>query len=194
MNQDIENFIGWIAKNYNYKNDPITHLKLQKLCFYLYGALMAKDLEFAISPEPIQFEAWDHGPVNTYVYNQFRKYQGVPIDSFPAAGVYAGEVEETLRDALTVYGAFDGWALRQQSHLEQPWKDAYQNGKITISSDLMKTYFKIKFSPGNVDAPEYFFGLGSFLIDGIPVQRYHSLKALAEAVKRVQGIEENRSV
>lgn len=194
MNHDMENFIGWIAKNYGYRNDPITHLKLQKLCFYLYGALMAKDLEFAISPEPIRFEAWDHGPVNTYVYNQFRKYQGVPIDSFPPAGKYGVEVEETLIDALTIYGALDGWALRQQSHLEQPWKVAYKSGKLTIPLDSMKTYFKDKFSPGNVDAPEYLFGLGSFLIDGIPVQPYHSLKALAEAVKRVQGIEENRSV
>lgn len=188
MNRIMENFGGWISQNYPYKNDPITHLKIQKLCFYLYGALMARDLEFAISPAPIQFEAWDHGPVNCELYKQYRMYGGNPIEVFPAAGKYVPGAVEVLNEALIIYGALDAWALRQQSHLEQPWKDAYQQGKGQIPSAKMKVYFKKKFSKGSVAAPEYLFGLGSFRIDGIPVQPYKSLTALAEAVKRMQGI------
>ena len=54
----------------------VTHLKLQKLCFYCYGvgrALGAKDLG------KVEFEAWQHGPVCKDVWFEYRETGRRPI-------------------------------------------------------------------------------------------------------------------
>jgi uncharacterized phage-associated protein len=181
---DVRQFAGWIARSYQYRKEPLTHLKVQKLAFYCYGAVLAHDLESRLSDWPIQFEAWEHGPVNKELWSEFKSFGGQPIASFPESGVAEPAVEDILQDALTVYGALSAWSLRQQSHLEQPWKDAFEQGRTAIHLADMRAHFKRKFAPGAVVAPEYLFGLGSFRIDGIPIQTYPSFKSLAAAVKR----------
>lgn len=52
-------------------NEKITHLKLQKLCYY------AKSWGLAIANDPIfdeKFQAWVHGPVNEKLYNIYKDY------------------------------------------------------------------------------------------------------------------------
>lgn len=179
------NLSGWICHNYKYKS-PLTHLKLQKLFFYCYGALLAANLEDQVGEEII-FEPWEHGPVNNELYKFFRSKGSEPIEKkdFPEAGVYSKKVVNTLTDALTVYGVMSAWSLRNQTHAEEPWKTAYGKKEDKIDPENLKRFFKIKFSSGSVAAPEYLFSPSSFKIDGIPVQNYPDLNSLAKAVNSV---------
>lgn len=179
----VMSLAGWIGHNYNYK-DPITHLKLQKLVFYCYGAILSKDLENEIG-SPIIFEPWEHGPVNRILYREFRDAGPSPISTFPEPGKYSEDASEVLESAITIYGALDAWPLRQQSHLESIWKESYDRKELRIDPQSMKHHFKKKFAKGQTQAPEYVFGLSSFRIDGIPMQSYDDLSSLAKAVQRV---------
>lgn len=179
----VKALAGWINQNYTYP-EPLTHLKIQKLLFYCYGALLASDMEAAIGPN-ISFEAWEHGPVNRELYRLFCQYGANPIPEFPKAGTYSAAVENTMRDSLKVYGCLDAWALRQQTHTESPWIKAYKERVTYIDQGELKKFFKTKYSYGSVQAPEYVFGMGSFRIDNIPVGSYKNLGSLAETVERV---------
>jgi uncharacterized phage-associated protein len=183
--QAVINLAGWICTHYPYK-DALTHLKLQKLLFYCYGALLAHDLEEQVGAQ-IVFEPWEHGPVNRDLYRAFRNQGSAPIlpKDCPTPGVYSKSAERVMKDALTVYGVLSAWSLREQTHLEDPWKIAYENKSSEIDPEALKAYFKQKFARGSVSAPEYLFGLSSFKIDDIPVQDYPNLHALAKAAARV---------
>ena len=181
MAQPVKELCGWIFNQYPYK-EPLTHLKLQKLFFYCYGALLSEDLEFEIAPE-LTFEPWEHGPVNRDLYRLLRSKgsSAIVASDCSEVGYYSSEASELLRNAITVYGAMSAWALRNQTHTEEPWKTAYENKESIIDPKGLKRFFKKKFEPGAVAAPEYLFGLNNFKVDGIPVQPYESLHSLAEA-------------
>ncbi len=179
----IHELAGWILQNYPYA-DKITHLKLQKLCFYAYGSLLSRDLENEIGPT-LTFRAWEHGPVNSDLYQTMSKFGAQPITEIPKEGKYPASVTRTLSCAVRIYGVLDAWSLRQETHLEAPWRDAFNIKAIIMDNKKLKAHFKQKFSDGSVKAPEYIVGSGSFQVDGIPVPSYLSLEDLAEAVARI---------
>lgn len=181
----MKHLTGWICKNYGYK-DPLTHLKLQKLFFYCYGALLSQNLEQTVGADLV-FEPWDHGPVNRELYNHFRYKGANPLQpqDYPEAVEFPNEVEYLLQNTLDIYGAMSAWSLRQQTHTEKPWVKAYDQKETQIDPENLKIFFQEKFASGTVEAPEYLFGLSSFQIDGIPIQTYGNLQQLASEVRRV---------
>jgi uncharacterized phage-associated protein len=133
---NIQSLSGWICKNYQYK-DSLTHLKLQKLFFYCYGALQSNDLEKEIGSDVI-FEPWHHGPVNRNLYQIFKNKKSNPI-TFEDCNVTAefdDKVSKVLMDTLIIYGAMSAWSLREQTHTEKPWKIAYEKQLSEIDYDL----------------------------------------------------------
>lgn len=63
------NYIIWFV-NQNFLNTSFTHVKLQKILYYVY-------CDFLKSGFPIfddQIEKWQYGPVTPSVYNTFRSY------------------------------------------------------------------------------------------------------------------------
>ena len=122
--------------------EGLTHLKLQKLLYYAQGfhlALFGKQL----FPEAI--EAWKHGPVVSAVWDSFKQHGSASIPA--SAGVnLAGllpEQRDLLNDVWNAYGQFSAWKLRNMTHEEAPWKNAYQsnrNGLITETA--LKSYFQ----------------------------------------------------
>jgi uncharacterized phage-associated protein len=179
------NLAAWIRHHYPYGIlDPLTHLKLQKLGFYCYGAALAYECERSIGQ--VDFEAWEHGPVNRPVYRHYRGYKNQPIPSDQTeATSYDAGTEALLTDVLRVYGLLDAWHLRQQSHLEQPWIDARASGAHSIPTETIRKHFFSKLRSGHVQTPEYLFDAGSFRLDGIPVRPSSaSLHDLASLVGR----------
>jgi uncharacterized phage-associated protein len=172
----------WVLENYPY-NDPITHLKLQKLLFYCYGLVLASGCERALG-DAIDFQPWEHGPVNREIWSQYKSYQSAEIPVLNSRTVnYAPLADSTLRDALAVYGLLDAWRLRQQSHLEKPWNVAYQQRAHVIDHELIRRHFAHKFFSGSVNAPEYLLDTGTLRLDNIPVQGYPSFAELARVLK-----------
>jgi uncharacterized phage-associated protein len=91
-------------------------------------------------PEPI--EAWNHGPSS--IYHQYKAYGSSPLP-FPEdfdATHYSEETQDFLDEVYSVYGQFSAWKLRQMTHEEPPWKEAFEKGRAIISRETMKTYFK----------------------------------------------------
>ena len=166
------------------RGQDVTHLKLQKLVFYAFGVAIAHDFEAEVGP--LEFEAWEHGPVNRSVWEKFRTYRSAPI---PPPGEeppsYSKGLERALVHAVTVYGSLDAWSLRHQTHLEAPWVDAFKRRERVIDPAAVRTHFKAKYG-GAVKPPEYLSHAWNFRIDRLPVASFTSFRALAEAVAQAR--------
>jgi uncharacterized phage-associated protein len=128
----------FLAKQEPDAGDLISHLKLQKLCYYAQG------VGLAARGEPVfkeRLEAWLHGPVVPDLYQAYKAYGDNPIP--PVTDLDLDQFDPAdrmvLDDVYTYYGQFSGWRLRQMTHAETPWKDAYErdmNHEIAISALL----------------------------------------------------------
>jgi uncharacterized phage-associated protein len=172
----------WIQERYPYAVlDQLTHLKLQKLGFYCFGAALAFGHEDEVAG--ITFEAWDHGPVNREVYREYRAFGASRLPESSSRTVeYSAETEQVMLDVLRVYGVLDAWTLREESHLELPWIEARERGDAIISNDRIKAHFSGKFRGDAIRPPEHLLNAGSFSLDGIPVRSYSSLHEIAGAI------------
>ncbi|WP_165831863.1 Panacea domain-containing protein [Brachybacterium endophyticum] len=122
-------------------------MKLQKLVFY------AQAYKLAWLGRPIFTEhvrAWTHGPV---VYELWQQHAGETVaeaDDIEADGRVALdandlEVIEAVWDGL---GSLSGWELRNRTHDEDPWKDAFdpqepRHNRI-ISHESMSSFYSVK--------------------------------------------------
>jgi len=119
--------------------DLISNLKLQKLVYYAQG------FHLAIFDGPLfgdNIIAWEHGPVIPILYHEYKDYgaDAIPPQDFDPA-IFSPEIRDLLDEVYSVFGQFSAWKLRNMTHEEPPWKDAYEgNGLVTHES--MKEYFK----------------------------------------------------
>lgn len=124
---------------------PMTHKKIQKLCYYAqawYYALKNARLEDA------DFQAWIHGPVAPALYERFKSFG---LDTIKIQSTYSPKIEEDdisfLEDIWETYGEYTGNALEALSHRETPWLQArsgYAANErccIVISPEAMKSYY-----------------------------------------------------
>ena len=178
---------SWLRANTPPRPDALTHLKLQKLLFYCYGAATAHEHDGALGT--IEFEAWEHGPVCRDVWKDLRTFNGKPLPPLAddAADVaYDDGTARLLHDVVNVYGRLDAWSLRQESHLEAPWIDAWGAHKGVIADAAIRAHFTQKFG-GAVSYPEYLLRRSSMELDGIAVRKYPSLRALSRHVSAMLG-------
>lgn len=102
----------------------MTHLKLQKLCYYA----QAWHLVFTGGQNMFDehFEAWAHGPVCPDLWREYRGYSYNPI---PAPEEFDGNIFnetqlDTLNEVWDAYGQFDARYLERLTHSETPWINA----------------------------------------------------------------------
>lgn len=121
--------------------DLMSHLKLQKLCYYAQG------FSLAMRGEPLfreRIEAWQHGPVIPDLWREYRDHgsSAIPAPENVDLGIYDEDVKELLNEVYEVYGQYSAWKLRNMTHGEPPWRDAWAKGPNTdISNDAMREYF-----------------------------------------------------
>ena len=124
----------------------ISHLKLQKLCYY------AQAWNYALKGfrlEDTDYQAWVHGPVSPALYEHFKVfgYEGIRLK-----GEYKSRIDEDdkslLEDVWATYGNLTGNALEALSHRELPWISArrgYMPGErcsVIISPESMASYYR----------------------------------------------------
>lgn len=175
----------WIRATALERPDPLTHLKLQKLAYYCYGALLAFDCEDLIGH--IEFQAWKHGPVSPEIYALYQHLGKNPIGRAQKPQVHP-TAELHLNDVMNVFGRMTAWQLREESHIEKtPWSNVY-NGAYNqvISEVLLRKHFRVMFKE-SVRFPEKLFGSSSLELDRIPVPRFRSLHEMSLAVSRILG-------
>ncbi len=120
--------------------DTISNMKLQKLVYYAQG------FHLAMFDEPLfkeKIEAWDHGPVVPELYHRFKTYGSGAIEKPREIDFskYDSQVRELLNEVWSVYGQFSAWKLRNMTHEEAPWQNAYKKDGVINQAD-MREYFK----------------------------------------------------
>lgn len=125
--------------------NPMTPLKLQKLCYYAQAWSLVWDDDKLFDDE---FQAWVHGPAS---YELYKKYQGYsPIKEFVGEfneNIFSNDQLETLQAVWDGYGSYSGKYLEQLTHNEDPWKNArvgYSPGQpsnVIIDKNSMKEYY-----------------------------------------------------
>lgn len=125
--------------------ERLTHLKLQKILYYIQG------FSLAIHDKPVfkdDIQAWPHGPVVSEVYNKYRQHRCNPLpDANKKDTIQVDkEVKSIVKNVLDEVGQFSAWKLRNMTHEELPWKNAWERGggqmsNQKISQEDMKAYF-----------------------------------------------------
>lgn len=142
MNEEknIEDLANWFLAK-----EPMTHKKLQKLCYY------AVAWGWALMDKPIvkdgDFEAWVHGPVSLTLYQKYKTYGWNNIEKKEEAPKFPSDIEELLNSVWDTYGDKSGNELEALSHSERPWKEARINlnederGHVKISPETMRVFY-----------------------------------------------------
>lgn len=122
-------------------------LKLQKLLYYCNGWHLALRNR-PIFNDPIQ--AWRHGPVVQSIYSYHRTEPSVSTWTFGNARELTADERAVAQAVLKLYGAKSGWALRNLTHEESPWVDAWARSNdgairgVEISQDTIRDFFSEK--------------------------------------------------
>lgn len=131
----------FLARSDSEVGDILSNLKLQKLCYYAQGVALAA------RGEPLfeeRIEAWLHGPVVPALYRRYKEYGAGAIP--PVADLdltaYDDADRRILDDVYDFYGQYSAWRLRDMTHSEAPWKDAYAEGmSAEISTEALRAHF-----------------------------------------------------
>ena len=144
---EISMFTVFDIANWFLSKEPMTHKKLQKLCYYAQAWLYV----FECNKVSSEFEAWVHGPVNRKLWNKFRSfgYSNIPCDELKKVSVTIDdpEVLDVLNSVWETYGEFTGFELENLTHKETPWIEArkglenFEPSDRLISKDTMKKYY-----------------------------------------------------
>lgn len=134
---------------------PMTHKKLQKLCYYCQGWHIALFNEELFTD---RIEAWIHGPVITSLYPMYADYgwEEIPQNSLQNWKLSKNQLE-TIDAVWEAYGKYSGDELEVLSHSESPWKIArgslkpYEPSNNIIDRGLMEPFFR-KLSAESQDA------------------------------------------
>lgn len=131
------------AARFFLSKDPMTHLKLQKLCYYaqawhlaVYGTRLFDE----------EFQAWLHGPVSPSLYQRYKQWGTYEISQYTGEVELCDRVKNFLEMIYGMYGAYSGPQLENLTHSEDPWKTA-RNGEEgyctnVISDDSMLEYYR----------------------------------------------------
>lgn len=103
--------------------DSITHLKIQKLLYYVqaWGLVFTGNSFFKE-----KFQAWSHGPVLPTVFHSLKQYRFQNI----AGEIIAENLEttnknvEVIENVWETYGELSAKHLEQLTHQEKPWIEA----------------------------------------------------------------------
>ncbi|UWS78527.1 DUF4065 domain-containing protein [Phaeobacter sp. G2] len=136
----------------------VTQIDLQKICYFLHGHHLVDHGQPMIAST---FEAWDYGPVQRSLYNQFKKFGSQSITELavafdpirqkekPLPSVTTNSIRETIAKHLPKYLSIPSFELVEMTHQpDTPWSktrsDAINSANIgmRISNDLIVDLFE----------------------------------------------------
>lgn len=125
--------------------ETMTHLKLQKLCYYAQAWFFTLK---KIRLMDTEFQAWIHGPVSPELYEKFKcfGFSGIKLSNEYICEIQEEDLE-LLESVWETYGDRTGNALEALTHTERPWIEArtgYQPDErceVVISLQSMCDYY-----------------------------------------------------
>ena len=129
-----------IAYSLKIKN-PITHLKLQKLLYFVQAKFLLE------TPHPCfsdKIEAWAFGPVVPNVYKKYKKYSRSTLKtSNNYTRVISLSDLKMIEEMVEIFKDWTPMAMVSLTHRQSPWKDAWdkygENAEIT--PEAIKDFF-----------------------------------------------------
>ena len=127
--------------------DVITHLKMQKLVYYAQG------IHLCYTNKPLfdeEIQAWPHGPVAQKLYRELKPYKNKDLmqcfkDIKENELHLQQEEKEILQIVFNRYSKYSASALRNKTHAEAAWLEAYEKGKSNIiTQEKIKKFFTAK--------------------------------------------------
>jgi len=108
------------------QKQPMTHKKLQKLCYY------AQAWHLALLNRPLfgeEIQAWIHGPVIPKLYAKYADYgwEEISVKNENINPSFPQNTIEVLNAVWNTYHNLDGEQLEALTHSEKPWQEA-RNG------------------------------------------------------------------
>jgi uncharacterized phage-associated protein len=128
--------------------DSITHLKLQKLVYYAQAWSFAL-LDRPLFEEPVR--AWRHGPAVDSVYHEFKGFGMANLPPRRLRTTIDPTAQILLEDILAVYGERSAHSLRNLTHDEEPWEEAWgdlppeSRSRRIIPPSTMRRYYRRQF-------------------------------------------------
>lgn len=125
---------------------PMTHMKLQKLCYYAQAWALVWDDEPLFDNE---IEAWANGPVVRNLYAALRGNYSVEAENVRTgdSARLNDEQRETIDEVIRFYGDKSSQWLSDLTHMESPWLEARkgipmgERGETVISHASMAEYY-----------------------------------------------------
>ena len=190
----LASFIASIPK-LRATSETMTHLRLQKLTFYAFAALVALD---GVSPSGVVWEAWSHGPVNHPLFNRLESFgtlETVGPRDLQVSPYLLSKTrhQEIVGEVIDVYGLLDTWELRNQVCDEWIWKQTQRHD--TIAPQQLRRWANETFVT-QVRLPSRLLGAAWPDLEGVQPATYESFNALAgecRAIGLSQSISEGES-
>ena len=132
------------------QKEPVSHKKLQKLCYYACAwsyALLDKKLF-----DDTEFEAWVHGPASPQLYEKYTGNGWQAIQPEGRSVHFLDDELDLLESVYVTYGESSANSLEVLSHSEPPWKIARAgcaaNERCSRKIDVneMKKYYRSIYS------------------------------------------------
>lgn len=141
---DAKVIAAWFVQHANELKKPVSNLKLQKLLYFAQGySLVLNHQPLFLQP----LEAWEHGPVVPDVYHQYKASGSGAIrpTTWSASDCVPLRDQDLtlLQEVWAEYGSCDAIQLRNLTHAEAPWAQAYDGSRrhSQIDMDLMRETF-----------------------------------------------------
>lgn len=157
----------FIIEYFNKKELSLTHLKLQKLLYYIKSWGLVSGEVYVEG----NFKAWKNGPVNDEIYEYYKKYGAGNIPVKKSAFALNNEkAEEVIKFVIESYEPYQAYTLSAMTHAETPWKVTPANE--VIDEKLINNYYKTQpfaknfpLLKGNLYYPVYTDFIASFVMD-----------------------------
>lgn len=141
------------------RGGAMSHLKLQKLLFYIQAFHLAYFGREIIDDD---FEAWLHGPVSRKVFNKIKDlsilYSEIAHDpsewidgktpDVQIEAILTEDQKDVVDTVIAEYGKMTSTALENLSHSEAPWINARagygiaDKCNVVIPKEVMRDYYK----------------------------------------------------
>ena len=122
---EVARYLVHLAANANDEPDYLSHLRLQKLLYYVQGWSLAT---FNKPMFPERIEAWAHGPVVRDIYRQFNEKgrRAITLEDFESQDDFEFEAEdrELIWAVWDTFKDHSALSLRKMTHDELPWTNA----------------------------------------------------------------------
>ncbi len=118
----VADVADFVLCRFRERGEPVDHLRLQKLVYYVQAWYLA------LFGEPLfkdEIQAWIHGPVQPQLYSRLKEWRWRPIvlEGLKCPDL-PKEVSDHIDEVLSIYSGFSGEELESIVHQEEPWVKA----------------------------------------------------------------------